>query len=151
MRRKRLCAWFFHNCRIVFLKIITPKQSHTTVLAGTIQPIRLGGAISVLFGSHYCKKDDVKFTTLLWQNNGRQNGLISRMLYNIMLNKVTFVHLRVAIALSTGSVPDFEIKALQLSASQHDQCAYTMYVNFSELMSLELFFRTVVRFKNVVR
>jgi len=68
-----------------------------------------------------------------------------------MLNKVTFVHLRVAIALSTGSVPDFEIKALQLSASQHDQCAYTMYVNFSELMSLELFFRTVVRFKNVVR
>ena len=45
-----------------------------------------GGAISVIFGSqaslliHYCWWDEVYFTTLLSQNNGRQNGLISRML-----------------------------------------------------------------------
>jgi len=52
-----------------------------------IHPVSLGGgAISVTFGSqvsllvHYCKRDEVYFTTLLWQNNGRQNGLISRML-----------------------------------------------------------------------
>jgi len=25
---------------------------------------------------HYCKRDGIYFTTLLWQNNGRQNGLI---------------------------------------------------------------------------
>jgi len=39
------------------------------------------------------------FTTLLWQNNGRQNGLISRMLfselYKIMVNKVHFAGCRV--------------------------------------------------------
>jgi len=52
---------------------------------GRIQPVTLGGVISVLFGSqvslrvHYCKGDEVYFTTPLWQNNGRQNGLTSRM------------------------------------------------------------------------
>jgi len=38
------------------------------------------------------------FTTLLWQNSGRQNGLIPRMLfsdiYKIMVDKATFVGLR---------------------------------------------------------
>ena len=68
---------------------------------GRIQPVRLGGAISVVFGSqlalrvHYWKSNEVYFTTLLWQNNVRQNGLISRMLfselYKVMVNKVTFV------------------------------------------------------------
>ena len=56
---------------------------------GRIQPVSLRrrGAISVIFGSqvllqvHYCKRDEVYFTTLLWQNSGRQNGLISRMLF----------------------------------------------------------------------
>jgi len=39
-----------------------------------------GGAISVIFvgqvslGVHCCKRDVVYVTTLLWQNNGRQNG-----------------------------------------------------------------------------
>jgi len=67
-----------------------------------IQPaVRLGvGAISIIFGSkvslrvHYCKRDEDNFSTLLWQNSGRQNGLISRMLfyelYKVMLNKATF-------------------------------------------------------------
>jgi len=38
---------------------------------GRIQPVRLGGAISAIFGSevslrvHYCRKDEVYFTTLL--------------------------------------------------------------------------------------
>jgi len=43
-----------------------------------------GGTISAIFGSqassfvHYCKRDEVYFTTVLSQNNGWQNGLISR-------------------------------------------------------------------------
>jgi len=56
---------------------------------GRIQSVSLGwGEISVIFGSqillrvHYCKTDEVCFTTLLWQNNGRQNGLILRMLFS---------------------------------------------------------------------
>jgi len=62
------------------------------------------GAISAIFGSHgslcvhYCGGDEVYFTTLLGQNNGRQNGLISRMLfselYKIMVKKVAFVGFR---------------------------------------------------------
>jgi len=65
---------------------------------------KLGGASSLILGSqvslrvHYCKRDEVYFTTLRQQNNGRQNGLISRMLFSdlgkIMVNKVPFVGLR---------------------------------------------------------
>ena len=75
---------------------------------GRIQPVSLRGVISEKFGSqvslrvHYCKKDEVYFTTLLWQNNRCQNGLISRMLFSelckIMVNKVTFVGFKGAIA-----------------------------------------------------
>jgi len=64
-----------------------------------IQTVSLGGAaISVIFSSHvslrihYCKTDEVYFTTLLWQNNGRQNDLVSRMLFSelkkIMVKKL---------------------------------------------------------------
>jgi len=59
---------------------------------------KVRGEISVIFGSqvswqvHYCKRGEVYFTTLLWPNKRRQNGLISRMLfsefYKIMVNKV---------------------------------------------------------------
>jgi len=62
------------------------------------------GAVSVIFGSqvslrvHYCERDEVHFTTLLWQNNERQNGLKSRMLFSelhkIMAKKVTFIGFR---------------------------------------------------------
>ena len=76
---------------------------------GRIQPVSLGGAISVMFGIqvslrvHYCKRHEVIFTTRLWQNNGRQNVLIiSRMLfsqlYEIMVHKVTFVGFRGMVA-----------------------------------------------------
>ena len=62
----------------------------------------LRGAISVIFGSqvllrfHYCRRDAVYFTTLLWKTNGRQNGFISLFseLYKVMVNKVTFVGFR---------------------------------------------------------
>jgi len=64
--------------------------------------VRLGGW--VIFGSqvslhvHYCKRDEVDFTALLWRNNGGQNGFISRMLfselYKNMVNKITFVGFR---------------------------------------------------------
>jgi len=56
------------------------------------------GEFSVVFGCqvslrvHFCKKHEVYFTALLWQNNGRQNGLISRVLfselYKIMVKKL---------------------------------------------------------------
>jgi len=57
----------FHNFRLV---------------QGRIQPVSLGGCFSVKFGSqvslrvHYCTRGEAYFTTLLWQNNRRQNGLI---------------------------------------------------------------------------
>ena len=57
--------------------------------------------LKAFFGSevslrvHYCKRDEVYFTTLLWQNNVWKNGFISCMLfsyvYKIMVKKVTFV------------------------------------------------------------
>jgi len=52
-----------------------------------IEPVTLGGAILVIFGSqvslrvHYCRKAEIYFTTLLWQNNGRQNSFICRECY----------------------------------------------------------------------
>jgi len=81
---------------------------------GRIQPVSLG-AISVIFSSQisfagslaYCKRDEVYFTILLWQNNGRQNG-VSRMLfselYKIMVNKVTLVGFR-GVDRPPGSAP----------------------------------------------
>jgi len=47
---------------------------------GRIQPVSLEGEISVIFCSQvslrvdYCKRHEVYFTTLLWQNNGGLNG-----------------------------------------------------------------------------
>jgi len=85
-----------HN---TFLLSYNHKTAHH-VLQGRIQPVRLGGAISVIVGNQvsqrlrYCKRDEACYTTLVWQNNGRQNGFSSRMLfsemYKIMVNKVTF-------------------------------------------------------------
>jgi len=72
---KRMKSWCGEPC--VFIR--NRLESRT---------LMLGGAISVIFGSqaslrvHCCKRDEVYFTTLLWRNNGRQNGLIiSRMLF----------------------------------------------------------------------
>jgi len=46
----------------------------------------------------YCKRVEIYFTTLLWQKNGRQNCLISRMslseFYKNVVNKDTFVSYR---------------------------------------------------------
>ena len=60
--------------------------------------------ISVIFGRQLslrvdcCTRDEVYFTTLLWQISGLQNGFISRMLfselYKIMVDKVTFLGFR---------------------------------------------------------
>ena len=65
---------------------------------------KFSGAISVIFCSQvslrvdYCKRRKVYFTTLLWQNNGTQMGLISPMvlseLYKIMVKNVNFVSFR---------------------------------------------------------
>ena len=70
-----------------------------------IQPASLGGGGDFRnIGSQvsqrlpYCKRDEAYSTTMLWLNNGWQNGLISRMLfselYKIMVNKITFVAFR---------------------------------------------------------
>jgi len=68
---------------------------------GRIQSLRFGGAISAIFGSQVLLRvhwEMKYFTTLLWENNGRQNGLISRMLFSelckIMVDRVTFVGFR---------------------------------------------------------
>jgi len=64
------------------------QNRHYHLYQGRIQPVGLGGEILVIFGSqvslrvHYCKSDEVYFMTLLWQNNGRQNVPISRMLFS---------------------------------------------------------------------
>ena len=88
------------NCRLVKLFF---KFAPNVSGAGPASHFR-GGAISGIFASqvsvcvHYCKKDEVYFTTLLWRNNGQQNDLISRMLfselYKIMVKKVTFIGFR---------------------------------------------------------
>jgi len=84
-----------------------------------IKSVNLGGAISVVFGSqvslrlHYYEKDEVCFTTLLWQTNGRQNGLISRMLfselYKNLMKKVIFVGFRGEVCLHFGKVTAKEL------------------------------------------
>ena len=98
------CSWWW--LRTKFKRWI--KCQRFFLNQGGFQPVSLRGAISIIFGSqvswrvHYCKRDEVYFTTLLWQNNRRQNGLILQMLfselYKIMVNKVTFVGFRGAIA-----------------------------------------------------
>jgi len=80
------------------------KLDHREVMwrQGRMQPVRLGGGgdfsniwhSSLIMGSLLHKRDVVYFTTLLWQNNGQQNWLISRMLFSelfkMIVKKVTF-------------------------------------------------------------
>ena len=67
------------------------------LICGHFINFRNGIKISTLltFG---CPRDEVYFTTLLWQNNGQQNCLISRIrfseLFKIMVKKVAFVGFR---------------------------------------------------------
>jgi len=68
-------------------------QLRNHVDQGRIQPVSLGGAISVIFCSqvslrvHYCKRHEVYFTTLLWQNNGDPNGpYIANAVFRIVQN-----------------------------------------------------------------
>jgi len=83
---------------LLYFNVVYRVFSDNVFLQGRIKPVSLWEAISVIFGIqvslrvHYCKRDEVYFTTLLWQNNGRQNGLISRTLfsklYKIMVKRV---------------------------------------------------------------
>jgi len=89
------------------LKCFAPLSVDCVLLYNTYSVTRadpgskIRGAISVVFGIqaslrvHYCKINEVYFTTLLWQSNGQQNGLTSQMLfsesYKIIVNQVTFV------------------------------------------------------------
>jgi len=53
---------------------------------------------SSLITGLFCKSVEIYFTTLLWQKTGRQNDLISRLLFSelyiIVVKKVTFVGFR---------------------------------------------------------
>jgi len=82
-----------------------PTTISKAMACSIVQPVRLwGGRISAIFGNqvslrdHYHERVEVYFTTLQWQNNGRQNGLISRMLFSelhkVIGNEVTFVSLK---------------------------------------------------------
>jgi len=62
--------------------------------------VKFGGQVSLRV--HHCKRetshDFIYFKTLLWQTSGRQNGLMSPMLFSeshkIMANKVAFLDFR---------------------------------------------------------
>jgi len=92
------------NCGPTRTSIDTAKDSIRLYLGADPASKVGGGAISAIFGSlvslrvHYCKRDEVYFTTVLWQDYGRQNGLKSRMLfpelYKIMVKTVTFIGFR---------------------------------------------------------
>ena len=95
LSRSHILWKVLHSC-LHSLRAVGRKGSHKPK-ADPASKFR-GGAILVIFGSqvslrvHYCRRHEVYFTTLLWQNNGRQNGLISRMLffelYKIMVKKL---------------------------------------------------------------
>jgi len=74
---RNLCS----DASIVIMQQLTCQEQ------GRNQPVSLGrGAISLILAvkSHYgfaTVRYQAYFTTLLWQNNGRENGLISRMLF----------------------------------------------------------------------
>ena len=86
---KHLLKYKYYVLNAIYYILRDPKSRLGSTQPGRIQPVTLGGGvISVKFGSevslriHYGKKDKVYFTTLLWQNNGRQNGFISWMLFS---------------------------------------------------------------------
>jgi len=76
LRQNFLVEW---PCRAL-ANVFTLRRLQQAVNQGRIQPVSSDGAISVIFGSqaslwvHYCKRDGIYFTTMLSQNNGRQNG-----------------------------------------------------------------------------
>jgi len=83
-------------------KITTSKIIHAHS-QGRIQPVSLRGAISVIFHSHvslrvHSNQRGSIIHSIAVTKNGRQNGLISRMLfsklYKIMVKNVTFLGFR---------------------------------------------------------
>jgi len=86
------------------MRFISRSTEFCTRRVGSARTFTGGGAISVISRSqvllrvYYCKRDEVYSTKLLWQNNWRQSGLISRMivseLFKIVVKKVTFVGFR---------------------------------------------------------
>ena len=107
---------------------------------GAIQPVRWGGGgeISLIFGSqvslrvHCCKRDEAYFTTLLWQDGRRQNGLKSRSLfpelYKIMVNKVTFIGFR-----GGGDRPNLPLDSPLLIMSLPNKSVRTLNYNKTKL------------------
>jgi len=122
----------------------TDSNINFTCYQGLIQPVSLGGGdfsdiwhSSLITGSLLHKRDEVYFTTLLWQNNGRPNGLISWVLFSelhkVMVNKVTSVGLGGKSPQSPsppGSVPAcYQSRACNsrkifLSLDEHLLCLY---------------------------
>jgi len=98
--------------------MLTFRSPTQRVVRGRIQPVA-EGAISIMFGSQASlrvrnrKRDEDYFTTLLWQNNGRRNDLVSQMLfsefYKIVVNKVTCVGFKGAMAPIAPLVPSLRV------------------------------------------
>ena len=76
----------------MYHRIVFPMRNILLLLwdccTGPIQTARLGGKISVIFGNQVsyrlrdCKSDEEYLTTLVWQNSGRPNDLISRTFFS---------------------------------------------------------------------
>jgi len=89
---------YYAFCQCLYALCSTQRLLNDSQLQGRIQPVRLGRVISDLtltVKSHYrlTTVSQTKYTSQ--QNNGRQNGLISRMLFSEMqknmVKKVTFL------------------------------------------------------------
>ena len=77
-----ISKWFFFQVVSTLLKkqacYLNVSQEYYWPLPGADPTSKFRRPISVIFSSqvslrvHYCKRDEVYFTTLLWKNNGRQ-------------------------------------------------------------------------------
>ena len=107
--------WTLQRVHVLLTKFFFIKgKSLITSLSGVDPDSTVRRAISGILDSQvpyqlcYCNRDEVYFTTLQWQNNGRQNGIYAGMLfselYKTMANKVIFVGFKGAIT-PPGSTP----------------------------------------------
>ena len=107
--------WTLQRVHVLLTKFFFIKgKSLITSLSGVDSDSTVRRAISGILDSQvpyqlcYCKRDEVYFTTLQWQNNGRQNGIYAGMLlselYKTMANEIIFVGFKGAIT-PPGSTP----------------------------------------------
>ena len=92
-------------------RIVTyPGRTHPVTFVGLGDFYNIGSQVS--WQLHYCRREKVCFTKLLWKSNRRRrNGLISWLLFSnlhkVVVNKVTFVDFRGGDRTPLGSAPNF--------------------------------------------